>query len=66
MKNNTTNPHSELGEFGGHSAGAVLAILGMNFFVVLVPVGEENVAAVLGDFPANRPADSGASADACR
>jgi hypothetical protein len=29
----------------------------MSFFVVLVPVGKENIAAVSGDFSANRRAD---------
>jgi hypothetical protein len=37
----------------------------MCFFVVLAPVGKENIAAALGDFPANRGADSEASADSC-
>jgi hypothetical protein len=36
----------------------------MRFFVVLLPVGKKHIAAIFGDFSANRRADSGASADA--
>ena len=61
----TSNPTTELPQFGCNSCGVVLTDLRIRFPVVLTPVGEENIAAVFGNFAADRRADSGASADAC-